>query len=78
VLAEGFLVKGSGDSRVGLGECERDAVSHKWDFSPFCVPIKGRKAGPDCSLGRGKGLREESSATERAGICYVFDDWAMI
>jgi hypothetical protein len=42
VLAEGFVVKGSGYFWVSLGERERHAVSHTrilWHFGGICVPF---------------------------------------
>ncbi len=43
VLAEGFLVNGSGNFRVGLGEGGRHAISHARILIPFCLPETGRQ-----------------------------------
>jgi hypothetical protein len=51
VLAESFLVKSSGHSGVGLGEGERDAISHIGILAPFETGLKdGVLEGHDSGL----------------------------
>jgi hypothetical protein len=45
VLAEGFLVKGSGDGGIGLGEGKRDAIGHTLNSSLNAVGATGGNCG---------------------------------
>jgi hypothetical protein len=50
VLAESFMVKGSGDLGVNLGEGKRHAVRHTWNFSLFSPVETGRSTSSKAQI----------------------------